>query len=385
MKGFLIRAGIYAAAVAALLAALYLCFVSGIRSYPLSIAEDNSLLKQTGGYFLDHVPDDNVLVLGSSELNEKMIASHPVNLMKNGRGGVVFNIVGRGSCQAIVHASILAAAKDLSDRKVVIILSPQSYVPQGIMPDMYFANFSELQFCRILLSRDLPGEIKDRFKGRMAALAGLYEEKNDKFYPYEVIAKSRLAEALSLPYIWAREKLLAVKDAYTSYVAYRKAPRMAKDSTSLDWQDARAEMLRLAAKESDSNEFRLLNDYYAVHVKRKLETFANKDAGLSYADSVEYGDLELLLDICKTKGISPLVISVPLHGPWSDYTGFPRQEREKYYTKVNALVRRYDAQLCDFTDKEYEPYFLCDVMHLGWIGWLDTNERTVAFYNAGNR
>jgi len=181
MKGFLIRAGIYIAALAAMLTGVYFFFVSGIDSYPLPVAEDNSLQKQTGGYYLDHMPDDNVLVLGSSELNVKMIESHPANLMKDGRGGVVFNIAGRGSCQAIVHASILAATKDLGDKKVVIILSPQSYVPQGIMPDMYFANFSELQFCRILLSGDLPGDIKDRFKGRMAELSGLYEEKGDRF------------------------------------------------------------------------------------------------------------------------------------------------------------------------------------------------------------
>jgi len=384
MRGFLIRAGIYIAALAGMLAALHLLFVSGIRSYPLSVAEDNSLLKQTGGWFLDNLPRDHVLVLGSSELNVKMIESHPANLMRGGRGGPVFNIAGRGSCQAIVHASILAAAKNLGDKKVVIILSPQSYVPQGIMPDMYFANFSELQFCRILLSRDLPGGVKDRFRGRMAELSGLYEEKNDKFYPYEAVSKSRLALALSFPYLWLSEKLLSVKDAWLSYQAYLKAGA-AKDSEPLDWREERAAMLRLAERESGSNDFQFLNDYYAVNVNRKLETFKNRDAGLSYENSIEYDDLGLLLDICRARGITPLVVSVPLHGKWSDYTGLSRQEREKYYDKVSALVRRYDAQLCDFSDKEYEPYFLCDVMHLGWIGWLETNERIVAFYNDGNR
>lgn len=385
MKGFLIRAGVYIALLAAAIASLRLFFVSGIRSYPLAIAQDNSLLKQTGGYFLDHMPEDHALVLGSSELNMKMIPSHPANLMKNGRGGVVCNIVGRGSCQALVHASILAAAEGIGGKTVVIILSPQSYVPEGILPDLYFANFSALQFCRILLSRDLPGDIKARFKSRMAALSALYEEKDDSFYPYEAISKYRPAGALSLPYLWAEEKLLTVKDACQSYLAYRKAPGAAKDNTALDWREERAGMRRLAEEESGNNEFGFLNDYYAVNVNRKLETFRGRDAALSYENSPEYGDLALLLDVCEAKGISPLVVSVPLHGQWSDFTGFSREERAKYYRKVHALARQYGVTLCDFSAKEYEPYFLCDVMHLGWMGWLETNERIVKFYHGDHR
>jgi len=385
MKGFLIRAGIFIIVLAALPVGLYFLFAAGIRAYPLAVAEDNALLKQSGGYYLDNLPEDHVLVLGSSEINVKMIASHPANLMAGGRGGPVFNLAGRGSCQAIVHASILAAMKNPGGKKVAVILSPQSYVPRGIMPDMYFANFSPLQFCRILLSPALPRDVKDRFRGRMAALSDEYEAAGERFYPYEIISKSRLARALSIPYLWLNEKILTLKDAYDSYSEYKKAPAAEKNNTPVDWQAERARMLALGEAESGGNDFRFLNDYYNVNVKRKLETFRDRDAKLSYEASVEYGDLELLLDVCKARGIAPLVVSVPLHGAWSDYTGFTQRAREQYYQKVNGLVSRYGAQLCDFTGKEYEPYFLCDVMHLGWIGWLETNERIAAFYHDGDQ
>ena len=384
MKGFLIRTGIYAAVLIGIIILLNCVFVAGIDSYPISVAQDNSLLKQSGSYFLSNIPKDHVLVLGSSELNTKMITSHPVNLMKNGKGGVVPNIAGRGSCQAIVHASILAATENIENKKVVVTISPQSFVPQGIMPDMYFANFSELQFCKILRSESLPDDVKARFKSRMAENFDRYDKPADKFYPYAMISKSRFVEAVSVPYIFAKEKLLTLKDLFQSYMACVSAPGTQGDERPINWQNEYARMSTLAEKESDSNTFGFLNDYYKVNIGTKLEDFKDKDVELSYENSVEYDDLQLLLDICKGKGIKPLIISMPLHGQWSDYTGFSQPERARYYGKVNALIGQYDVELYDLSDKEYEPYFLCDVMHLGWIGWLDANERISEFYYANS-
>ncbi|MBQ8338212.1 MAG: hypothetical protein IJY33_03625, partial [Oscillospiraceae bacterium] len=33
---------------------------------------------------------------------------------------------------------------------------------------------------------------------------------------------------------------------------------------------------------------------------------------------------------------------------------------------------------------EYEEYFLCDTMHLGWKGWLKVNEEIDKFYHEFN-
>jgi len=380
VKAFWIRVGIYVMTLGAMLASMNHFLVAAIQSYPLAVAADNSLTKQTGGFFLEHVPEDHALILGASELNTKMIASHPVNLLKNGRGGVAPNIVGRGSCEAIVHASILAATENLNGKKVVVILSPRSFEPEGISPDMYFANFSELQFCKILSSNQLPDDIKERFKRRMAEISRRYDGDKGGFLPYEMMAKSKLIEVLSWPYLWSKERAAALKDSYDSYRLYAAAAGDPRDPAPIDWQEEQARMFALAQEESGNNHFGFLNDYYAVNIDRKQRAFRNKDAALSYENSVGYDDLTLLLDVCKIKNITPLIISVPLHGPWSDYRGFLRQERGTYYHKVNALIQQYDVALLDLSGKEYEPYYMCDPLHIGWMGWLEINERIVAFF-----
>jgi D-alanine transfer protein len=380
LKGFFIRIAVYLAATALLLAGAYAFFTAGAGGYPFAVSEDNSQVKQKGIYLLNSAPRDAVLILGASELDTKMIPTNPVNLFKNGRGGLAANIVGRGSCQALIHATLLAATDGLEDNAIAFIISPQSFVPEGIMPDMYFANFSELQFCKILRSRDLSDEIKDAFKLRFTQLAERYSEENP-YRHYSWISGAAAAEILSAPYVFAREKLLTVKDAFDSYRAIQSAPATARDMSDIDWEDVRADMLRLAPGETDNNEFGFLNDYYNVNIKRKLGALQNRDAALSYSESPEYGDLELLLKICAEKGLRPLLISTPMHGQWSDYTGFGAARRHEYYEKVRQLALRYGAPLADFTDEEYTPYFMCDAIHLGYIGWLEVDERISEFYN----
>ena len=47
------------------------------------------------------------------------------------------------------------------------------------------------------------------------------------------------------------------------------------------------------------------------------------------------------------------------------------------------IVEQYDVQLLDLTAQEYEPYFLCDTMHLGWKGWLEVDRAIAAFCENG--
>ncbi|MDR2420646.1 MAG: D-alanyl-lipoteichoic acid biosynthesis protein DltD [Oscillospiraceae bacterium] len=382
LRGFAARLAVYLVSTALFLLGAHSFFTGEIKGRPFAVSEDNSLVKQKGGYFLDNVPSDAVLILGASELDTKMIPTNPVNLFKNGRGGFSADIVGRGSCQAIIHASILAASKGLSDNKLIFIISPQSFAPQGIMPDMYFANFSELQFCKILMSRDISGAIKSEFKDRFSRLAEQYGGIRP-YYQYGWISNKSWVELLSAPYIFIREKLLSVKDAYASYLIYKNAPDDTRDISPIDWEKTRADMLRLAPAETYGNEFGFLNDYYNVNIKRKLKSLQGKDSELSYSNSAEYGDMELLLEICDEKGLRPLLISTPMHGEWSDYTDFDAARRREYYSKVRKLAERFDVEFADFTDEEYTPYFMCDAIHLGYIGWLEVNERISEFYYGG--
>jgi len=44
---------------------------------------------------------------------------------------------------------------------------------------------------------------------------------------------------------------------------------------------------------------------------------------------------------------------------------------------------RYGCAVADFSDREYEQYFLYDIVHFGWTGWVDVEEAIYDFYTQG--
>ena len=101
-----------------------------------------------------------------------------------------------------------------------------------------------------------------------------------------------------------------------------------------------------------------------------------KDSGIKtgYSVSPEYGDLECFLMTCRDLSITPLLIITPVNGYWYDYIGFPADAREDYYRQIREMADQYHAKVCDFSDREYEPYFMEDTIHIGWKGWVDACE-----------
>jgi D-alanine transfer protein len=49
--------------------------------------------------------------------------------------------------------------------------------------------------------------------------------------------------------------------------------------------------------------------------------------------------------------------------------------RDFYTTSCAGCCDKHDVQYLNLQDKEYEPYFYFDVMHLGWKGWLYVDEQ----------
>lgn len=338
---------------------------------------------------------DNLILYGSSELRTTNISTHPANFFADKRAGFQVNLVGRGSCQSIIHALSIAGCGDaLEGKRLVLITSPQSFVSGGIAPDLFLANFSKLHFYNIMLDPELDDSFRDTFSSRVEELLEEYYAKEGTYAGYEDVALyARLYNGggmdhalltLLSPYYRLCRTLEGLKDDWNSLSLLRSKgeANIQPENTSIDWEAELAAAAAEGAAASDNNHFGILNDYYNRYIGTKLEQQKDKDAGLSYADSEEYGDLTLLLELCRAKNIEVLFVHVPLHGQWSDYTGFDETARQTYYDKVSGILAGYDnVSVCDLTSDEYEPYFLCDVMHLGWKGWLKLDEALVDFYH----
>lgn len=396
MKKLLFSAGVLLLCLALLFGGISAGMTASMPPYRDSVGNDNYTEKITGLYLVEQsaAREDNILIYGSSELRTLEIPTHPVNFFMGKRADFQVNIVGRGSCQSLIHALSIAATGDaLTGKKVVLITSPQSYVAEGIAPDLFMANFSPQQYLTLLADPDLSAGVKEAISGRVRTLFARYEALPDAEVTDPAIrwlaehesspnALTAARNAALTPYYAASRGLLSWKDRAASRMLIESVEEPLPAARHLSLEEEEANALLAAENATDNNDFGILNDYYNTYIGNRLSRFEGRDSGLSYSVSEEYGDLRILLEVCREKGIEPLFIHVPLHGPWSDYTGFTAERRAEYYQNVRNIVAEYDnVALLDLTGYEYEEYFLCDIMHLGWRGWLEVDQALIEYYN----
>ena len=361
-----------------------------------SVGNVNHTEKITGQVLLQQsaAREDTLLIFGSSELRTTEISTHPANFFAGKRADFQVDLIGRGSCQSLIHAiQIAASGEALRGKKVLLITSPQSYVPEGIAPDLFMANFSAQQYLALLADGALSDEVKTYLSRRLAELTEEYRTLPDAApidpaiaalarHRAEPSAFSRVTNGLLTPYYALNRYLLQMKDR----VSVRKILAAGEDYPApgklpaIDWAAEEQAALREGEAMSSNNDFGMLNDYYTTYIGSRLQRQKDRDSALSYSRSKEYDDLRILFEICQEKGVEPLFIHVPLHGTWSDYTGFPSERRAEYYRNVREIVKEYGIEMLDLTGHEYEEYFMCDTMHLGWRGWLAVDKALIDYY-----
>lgn len=364
-----------------------------------SVGNFNHTEKITGTYLVEQsaAQEDTLLIFGSSELRTTEISTHPANFFAGKRAGFQVDLIGRGSCQSLIHALELAASGDsLAGKKIVLITSPQSFVPEGIAPDLFYANFSYEQYLAALEDEDLSDEVKATLSARVAELLAAYEQ-TDGTSPVDpaiqALAEHRasptplsaVCNVLMTPYYALDRYLLELRNMADSRPVLAAGVDTAapEEMALIDWQAEEQAAVVQAERMATNNTFGMEDDYYTTYIGSRLERQKDRDAELDYSSSREYEDLRLLFEICNEKGIEPLFIHVPLHGAWSDYTGFTEDRRSEYYENVRAIAAEYVIEILDLTGYEYEPYFMCDTMHLGWKGWLLVDRALIGFYYGG--
>jgi D-alanine transfer protein len=267
-------------------------------------------------------------------------------------------------------------------------------VEGGIAPDLFRANFSPVQLYELLGDETLSDGLKAGLSARVAELLAEYDAsegappgdeairwlagheadpsvvstvRNTALSPYYALCGflERLNDKAS-----ARALLMAEAD-----------PPLPAQPPEIDWGVEEEAAIAEGERASANNAFGMLSDYYTTNIGSRLERFEGRDSELSYSISEEYGDLRLLFEVCKQKNIEPLFVHVPLHGQWSDYTGFTAERRQEYYSNVRAIADEYGVETLDLTGREYEEFFLCDVMHLGWKGWLEVDRAIIEYYH----
>ena len=74
---------------------------------------------------------------------------------------------------------------------------------------------------------------------------------------------------------------------------------------------------------------------------------------------------------------------MPVNGKWYEYLGLSADVRAVWADRVAGMCNDAGVECLDLTSHEYEPYYLRDVMHFGWLVWVDVEEAFTSFVKGG--
>lgn len=323
-------------------------------------------------------------VFGSSELSAADDIAYPPVLFHNGNSDFNMILIGRGSMQSLHHTINLGAMADvIPNRKVVLILSPQWFTASHLSSEAYASRFSERMYAEFIKNPQISKETKRKVSDRVEALLVSDPKELEQVKQYETVYLERSLNPVYHVQLKIYDSFMTLKQKFTLLDAEKDRQAADWDSANIDEIDfdvLMQEAVKAGEKACTNNEYYIYDEYYDTYVRAVLEERKDSQVDSSYLVSPEYDDFRLFLDVCKETGIEPLVVSIPVNGYWYDWIGFSKEERQAYYQKIRGICDEYGVQMADFSDKEYEPYFLKDIMHLGWKGWVYLDEAVYKFY-----
>lgn len=323
-------------------------------------------------------------VFGSSELSASDQVAYPPVLFQQGNSDFNMLLMGRGYMQSLHHGVTLGAMADiLPEKKVVLILSPQWFTASHLAPEVYASRFSERMFSAFLKNPDISYQTKASVTERMKILLSSDEKQLKRMEQYENVYLKHTFNLISHLELGVYDAFMDLRQMFLLEEDIKERQNDGGEAViaaQLDFPALLAAAEKAGEAACTNNDLYIYDEYYDTYVKENMAEQKDSYVNVSYLDSLEYGDLRLFLDICKETGIEPLIVSIPVNGRWYDWCGFPKEGREAYYQKIRDICEEYQVEIADFSDREYEEYFLKDIMHLGWKGWVYLDEAVYRFY-----
>ncbi len=337
------------------------------------------------------INDGDIMFLGSSELGSK-VKQNPGRFFPNSYLNKPANLIGSAHVQDLQHAMNLASVDGYKNKKVVYILSIQWFFNKnGNTDEGFLAKFSPVQYLKILNDKDISNDVKKQIAERVNFFTKNDENFKDINYINKVYinkdsgVKGKVAYYVNKPYIKARLELYKLKDKYLSMKALKKLPENKKllSTKNIDFQEEYKKAKDEGKAKTTNNKYYIEDKYFDKYLRKDLtdvkDRYVKDKLYKTIMNSKEFDDYKLFLQVCKEKNVKPYIVLMPVNGSFYDYMGLNKENRNEFYTKAQGLAEKYGFQVLNLKDKEYEPYFMYDHMHLGWKGWLYINEKVIEF------
>ena len=377
--------------VIATLALLNVTYVKKIDDYYK--VKDNSIRYSTSyekyksrDILTSNITPNTFVLLGSSELVATINEDYHPNKIFNYND---FNImqIGTSYSQNIIQATTLGSIEgSMTKRKVAIIESVQWFEKDGTHQDAFLNKASQEHIFQTLSNKKISKDTKEKLIDRIIEITKGNKLQNDlykKYKSYFIEGKGAFIDKKLLEFDNA---IYSFKLKQTFYQKHAKSdyPSLGDKTPDYDWEKMTNQFVEEVKKKTDNNDYAVDNNYYNTYLKDRYVSLKDSNKDLSYLESPEYSDMELFLTVAKELGIEVEVIIFPVNGKWNDYTGVSREMREKTYKKIEDVAKSHGATVLNYGNREYDDYFLFDVMHVGVKGWMEVEKELYKFANQDN-
>ena len=348
--------------------------------------DNNIYTRNCSDYAMERIIDErSIVVLGSSELYSTDDLAYPAALFNRGYSDFNMVMMGAGSFQSLPQAiNVGALANNIKNGKVVLIVSPQWFAYGGVQDKAFCSRFEETNYVEFLQNPDVSDETKAAVVARVNTLLTADPTTLKRAIKYEAMYLKHTLNPVTYLEMLSYNAFRNAKLRYTLVKEFEDLAPLDTDryvkAEEIDFDALLRQAEEIGAASCTTNDFGVNDEYFEEYVRDALETSRNSNRDASYAVSPEYDDLRLFLRVCSETGIEPLIISTPLNGRWYDYTDFPIADRNTYYQNIRNICAEFNVSMVDFSEKEYELYFLKDIMHLGWKGWAYLDRAVYSFY-----
>jgi D-alanine transfer protein len=332
--------------------------------------------------------DGYVPFYGSSELS-RMDSLHPSVLAeKYHRSYRPFLLGGPGSQSLAQYLGMQGTAKQLKDKKAVVIISPQWFTKKGQDPNAFTMYYSPLQACNFLLSA------KNNKTDRYAAerFLEMPEVKGEIKSGMRSVAKGEKLTSTQKFILENRRRMLNNEDKFFSTFQLRnrvekihKKTKLLPNTYSVAALDKVAD--QQAAEHTNSNDFGIDNNFFRLRLPKKtLKRLKGSQRNFDYTKSVEYSDFQLMLEQFAKQHTNVLFIIPAINEKWSDYTGLSQPMYQRSVSKIKyQLTSQGFDNITDLSRQGNRKYFMEDTIHLGWRGWVAFDRAVKPFMKKANK
>jgi D-alanine transfer protein len=319
---------------------------------------------------------DLLLLYGSSELTMPIPLRAPDFFRTYPTGFQVFPVGHGGITPFIMLQDLAAVGSSIRGKRIAVSLSPAWFyrLSMGRRDNYYAGNFSRLQAYALAFNMDFSRGLRQKAARRMLSYGRTLQDPVLRLSLQALASQtpsSRALCALVWPLGKLEELILRLQDHWKTVRLIRGYPDLPRhvlhEPLELDWPE-------ILSEAEEKNTSRRPNEEDRAAAKEMVSNLQR---------SVEWADLELLLEGLKQLGARPLLLSMPIAGSFYDREGISREARhELYYERLRQLAGRYGVRLVDFENEDEDAGFLSGAgSHLSPKGWVYYNQTLDRFFH----